>query len=199
LNYGPWPVTSLSANLRTCLKSLSVTCSKKRLVLVYRPVARHNQHITLSNSLTGKLKVGLPTLTRVTIDLFTSVTTLTDWTRQERKTIQRNYTSPLYTVPKNHKIFIPRGPYVPEDSSLQYQVRDNHHHHNHHMSVMELGHLLTRYGLTYLEVSSEVCHDSFYQLGNSVSLSWVVCCEAFCLHVVSSSSGTGCTQPREVN
>ena len=56
------------------------------------------------------------------------------------------------------------------------------------MSVMELGHLLTRSGLTYLEVSSEVFHDSFCQLGNSVSLSWVVCREAFCLHVVSSSS-----------
>jgi len=27
------------------------------------------------------------------------------------------------------------------------------------MSVMELGHLLTRSGLTYLEVSSEVWHD----------------------------------------
>ena len=37
----------------------------------------------------------------------------------------------------------------------------NHHHH--HMSVMVLGHLLTRSGLTYLEVSSEVCHDSFCQ------------------------------------
>ena len=49
------------------------------------------------------------------------------------------------------------------------------------MSVMELGHLLTRSGLTYLEVSSEVCHDSFCQLGNSVSLSWVFCHEAFCL------------------
>jgi len=56
------------------------------------------------------------------------------------------------------------------------------------MSVMQLGHLLTRSGLTYLEVSSEICHDSFCQLGNSVSLSWVVCYEAFCLHVVSSSS-----------
>jgi len=37
---------------------------------------------------------------------------------------------------------------------------------------------LTRSGLTYLEVSSEVCHDSFCQLGNSVSLSLVVCHEA---------------------
>ena len=36
------------------------------------------------------------------------------------------------------------------------------------MSVMELGHLLTRSGLTYLELSSEVCHDSFCQLENSV-------------------------------
>jgi len=31
-----------------------------------------------------------------------------------------------------------------------------------------LGHLLTRSGLTYPEVSSKVCHDSFCQLGNSV-------------------------------
>ena len=50
------------------------------------------------------------------------------------------------------------------------------------------GHMLTRSRLTYLQVSSEVFHDSFFQLGNSVSLSWVVCREAFCLHVVSSSS-----------
>jgi len=64
----------------------------------------------------------------------------------------------------------------------------NKYYLHHHMSVMELGHLLTRSGLTYLEVSSEVCQDSFCQLGNSVSLSWVVCHEAFCLHVVSSSS-----------
>jgi len=56
------------------------------------------------------------------------------------------------------------------------------------MSAMELGHLLTRSGLTYPEVTSEVFHDSFCQLGNSVSLSWVVFQEAFCLHVVSISS-----------
>ena len=62
----------------------------------------------------------------------------------------------------------------------------NHHHYHHHMSVMELGHLLTRSGLTYLEASSEVCHDSFCQLGNSVSLSWVVCHEAFCLQIIIS-------------
>ena len=30
----------------------------------------------------------------------------------------------------------------------------HHHHHHHHISVMELGHLLTRFGLTYPEVSS---------------------------------------------
>ena len=40
---------------------------------------------------------------------------------------------------------------------------------------MELGHLLTRSGPTYPEVSSKVCHDSFCQLGNSVSLPWVIC------------------------
>jgi hypothetical protein len=39
---------------------------------------------------------------------------------------------------------------------------------------MELGHLLTRSGLTYPEVSSNVCHDSFCQLGNSVSLPWEI-------------------------
>ena len=32
---------------------------------------------------------------------------------------------------------------------------------------MELGHLLTRSGLTYPEVSSKVCHDSLCQSGNS--------------------------------
>ena len=47
--------------------------------------------------------------------------------------------------------------------------------HHHHISVMELGHLLTRSGHTYPEVSSKVCHDSFCQLGNSVSLPWVYC------------------------
>ena len=45
------------------------------------------------------------------------------------------------------------------------------------MSVIELGHLLT-----YLEASSAVCHGSFCQLGNRVSLLWAVC------HVVSSST-----------
>jgi len=38
---------------------------------------------------------------------------------------------------------------------------------------MELGHLLTRSGLKYPEVSSKVYHDSFCQLGSSVSLPWV--------------------------
>ena len=66
-------------------------------------------------------------------------------------------------------------------------VFHNHHHH-HHLSVMELGHLLARSGLTYPEVSSKVCHDSFCQLGNSVSLSWVIYYGAFYLHVVSSFS-----------
>jgi hypothetical protein len=46
--------------------------------------------------------------------------------------------------------------------------------HHHHLSVMELGHLLTRSGLMYPEVSSKVCHGFFCQLGNSVSLSWVI-------------------------
>ena len=59
---------------------------------------------------------------------------------------------------------------------------------HHHISVMELGHLLTCCGLMYPEVSSKVYHDSFCQLGSSVSLPWVIYFEAFYLHVVSSSS-----------
>jgi len=53
---------------------------------------------------------------------------------------------------------------------------------------MELGHLLTRSGLTYPEVSSKVYHDSFCQSDSSVSLPWVIYFEAFYLHVVSSFS-----------
>jgi len=49
---------------------------------------------------------------------------------------------------------------------------------------MELGHFLTLSGLTYPEVFSKVCHDSFCQMGNSVSLPWVVYYEAFYLHAV---------------
>jgi len=53
---------------------------------------------------------------------------------------------------------------------------------------MDLGHLLTRSGPTYPEVSSKVCHDSFCQLRNIVSLPWVIYYEAFYLLVVSSFS-----------
>ena len=59
---------------------------------------------------------------------------------------------------------------------------------HHHISVMELGHLLTRPGLTYPEVPSKVYHDSFCQLDSSTSLPWVIYFEAFYLHVVSSFS-----------
>jgi hypothetical protein len=52
------------------------------------------------------------------------------------------------------------------DANIKSYPQKNHHH----TSVMELDHLLARSGLTYPEVSSKVCHDSFCQLGNSVSL-----------------------------
>ena len=61
-----------------------------------------------------------------------------------------------------------------EENGYKRTCLGRHHHHHHHMSVMELGHLLTFSGFTCLEV----CHDSFCQLGNSVSLSCVVCHEA---------------------
>jgi hypothetical protein len=60
-----------------------------------------------------------------------------------------------------------------ELSSEIHHNRRNICHHHHRIYVMELGHLLTRSGLTYPEVSSKVCHDSFCQLENSVSLPWV--------------------------
>ena len=56
----------------------------------------------------------------------------------------------------------------------------------HRISVMQLGHLLTRSGLTYPEVPSKVYHDSFCQSDSSVSLPWVTYFDAFYLHVVSS-------------
>ena len=69
---------------------------------------------------------------------------------------------------------------------------------HHHISIMELGHLLTRSGLTYPKVSSKVCNDSFCQLENSVSLPWVIYYEAFYLHVVSSFSCTPVICPKLV-
>ena len=48
--------------------------------------------------------------------------------------------------------------------------------------------MLTRSGLTYPEVSLKVYHESFWQLGSSISLPWVIYFEAFYLHVVSSLS-----------
>jgi len=62
------------------------------------------------------------------------------------------------------------------------------HHHRRHISVMVLGHLLTISNLTYPEFSSKVCHASFCQLGNSVSLPCVTYYEPFYLHVLSSFS-----------
>ena len=80
--------------------------------------------------------------------------------------------------------------YYPKKGGKKSPQKHHHHHHHHHnpKSVMQLGHLLTRSGLTYPEVSSKVYHDSFCQLGSSVSLPWVIHFEAFYLHVLSSFS-----------
>ena len=56
-------------------------------------------------------------------------------------------------------------------------------------SYMQLGHLLTRPGLTYPEVSSKVYYDSFCQLASSVSLPWVIYFEAS-LHFVCGYTGS---------
>ena len=76
---------------------------------------------------------------------------------------------------------------VDTSTSISYDIYNNNNHHR-HMSFMEYSHLLTRSGLTYPEVSSKVYHDTFCQLGSSVSLPWVIYFEAFYLRVVSSFS-----------
>jgi len=63
---------------------------------------------------------------------------------------------------------------------------------------MDLDHLLTRSCLTYPEVSSKVYHDTFCQLGSSVSLPWVIYFEVFYLHVVFSFSSIPVICPKFV-
>jgi hypothetical protein len=46
-----------------------------------------------------------------------------------------------------------------------YHHHHPHHHHHHHLSKTELGHLLTCYGLTLLEVSLMVCPGFFLPFG----------------------------------
>ena len=82
--------------------------------------------------------------------------------------------------------------------SLGREISLRHHHHHHHISFMELGHLLTRSGLTNTEVSSKVYHNSFCQMGSSISLPWVIYFEVFYLHVLSSSSCIPIICPKSV-
>ena len=91
---------------------------------------------------------------------------------------------PRLTVSRKDWITYPSIPFAVNHN--KYANLTDHHHH--HISFMELGHLLTRSGFTYPEVSSKVYHDSFCQLGSSLSLPWVLYFEAFYLHVVSSFS-----------
>ena len=74
------------------------------------------------------------------------------------------------------------------NNKLEDIVKNQQNHHHHNTYFMELGHLLTRSGLTYPEVSSKVYHDSFCQLESSVSLPWVIYFEVFYLHVASTFS-----------
>ena len=57
---------------------------------------------------------------------------------------------------------------------------------------MELGHLLTRYSLTYLEVSSKVYHDSVHPLGSSYFITLDNLCRGIqltcCIHLLFYSS-----------
>jgi hypothetical protein len=57
--------------------------------------------------------------------------------------------------------------------------------HHHHSAIKELGHLLTRSGLTHPEVSSIVSLGSFCLLGYSFLSICVISYMVFNLHVVS--------------
>jgi len=105
------------------------------------------------------------------------------------------YTTLHYTVLYYTILYYTTLNYTVLYNTIQYNAIQNNTtlyyttlYYHHHISVMELGHLLTRSGLTYPETSSKVCHDSFCQLGNSVSLPWVIYYGAFYLHVVFSFS-----------
>jgi len=65
------------------------------------------------------------------------------------------------------------------------RLGDNHRHHRrHHLANMQLSPLLTRSGLTRLEVSLMVSPGSFCLLACSFEVFSVICYGAFCLHVV---------------
>ena len=96
--------------------------------------------------------------------------------------VQLTVTRPNYSHPLHNHL------YTSLRDMIRREMKVNHHHHHHHISCMELGHLLTRSGLMYPEVSSKVYHDSFCQLGSSISLAFLIYFETFYLHVVSSFS-----------
>ena len=66
-----------------------------------------------------------------------------------------------------------QGTVLPEYAVMVVSIKIRHH-----ILFMQLGHLLTHSGVTYPEVSSKVCHDSFCQLGSSILLPWVMCFKA---------------------
>jgi hypothetical protein len=57
---------------------------------------------------------------------------------------------------------------------------------HHHLANMELGHLLTRFGLTHLEVSLMVSPGCFCQSSCSLLVLSVICYRAFCLRVATN-------------
>jgi hypothetical protein len=57
-----------------------------------------------------------------------------------------------------------------------------------HVRITDLGHVLTRFGLTHPEISSIVFHFSLRILLCSFLLTCVTCYEPFCLHVYYVSS-----------
>jgi hypothetical protein len=93
-----------------------------------------------------------------------------------------NFTLTTYTGPASEAVVPSACPCneTSDPSSSSYIYHD-------HISIMELGHLLTCSNLMWPEASSKVCHGSFCQLGSSVSLPLVNYYKAFHLHVSSFS------------
>jgi len=75
-----------------------------------------------------------------------------------------------------------------------YNQHHHHHHHHHHRrrrnphkANLQLGHLLTRSGLTLPEVSVTISPGSICLLVWSILLSSAICHKPFCLHVATNS------------
>jgi len=76
----------------------------------------------------------------------------------------------MFCVHEKHTIKSACTNGLPDDENMLFEICRRHqelnnNNNNSHISVTEVGHLLTRSSSTYPEVSSKVCHNSFCQMG----------------------------------